>query len=79
MSTTQVRARFHALIDHIEDDRLKHLYDALADADTAPQEITDELTPVQRQRLEYSLAQVQRGDVISHEDVKQQIDEWLSR
>ena len=80
MSTTQIRERFHSLIDHIQDaDRLKHLYDALADADTAPLEITDELTAGQRQRLETALAQVRTGEVISHRDVKRQIDEWLSK
>lgn len=79
MSTTQVRERFHALIDHIEGDRLEQLYNALADADKVPDEVTDELTAQQRQRLERSLAQIQQGDVISHKDVKQRIDEWLSR
>lgn len=80
MSTTQIRERFHSLIDHISDeDRLKNLYDALADADIVPQEITDELTPKQRQRLEISLEQVRNGDVISHQEVKRQIDEWLSK
>ena len=80
MSTTQIRERFHSLIDHISDaDRLKNLYDALADADVAPQEITDELTAEQRQRLELSLEQVRNGDVIPHQEVKRQIDEWLSK
>lgn len=74
MSITQIRERFHALIDHIDDDRLKHLYDAISDADKMPAEVTDELTQEQRQRLERSLEQVQRGDVIAHEDVKRRID-----
>ena len=79
MSITQVRERFHALIDHIEDDRLKHLYNALTDADKVPGEITDELTTAQRHRLDHSRGQVQRGEVISNEDVKRKIDGWLSR
>ncbi len=80
MSTTQIRERFHRLIDHIADaDRLKNLYDALADADTAPQEITDELTFNQHQQLEKALEQVRNGDVISHREVKQHISEWLSK
>ncbi|MBC7569663.1 MAG: hypothetical protein H7319_08010 [Spirosoma sp.] len=80
MSTTQIRERFHALIDHISDeDRLKHLYDALADADTVPQEITDELTNAQKQQLETALAQIGTGDALSHQEAKRQIDEWLSR
>ena len=80
MSATQIRERFHSLIDHIDDEtRLKNLYDALADADVAPREITDELTPEQRQRLEISLEQARNGDVMSHQEVKKEIDEWLSK
>ncbi|GAB2574776.1 hypothetical protein [Spirosoma areae] len=78
MSTTQIRERFHSLIDHITDaDRLKNLYDALADANTVPQEITEELTIRQQQQLEMALEQVRNSEVISHQQVKQEIDEWL--
>ena len=80
MSTTQVRERFHSLIDDIKDaDRLKHLFDALSDANIVPHEVTDELTDEQRGRLVRSLEQVKVGDVLPHETVKNQISEWLSR
>jgi PHD/YefM family antitoxin component YafN of YafNO toxin-antitoxin module len=80
MSTTQIRQRLHGLIDTIQDDnRLRDLYAALADAERLPQEITDELTTEQHQRLAHSLAQVKSGTTVSHEAAKQQITEWLSR
>ena len=78
MSAMQVRDQFHLLIDRIGDtERLRHLYEVLADSDTAPAEITDELSSTQKARLETALHQVKTGDVISHEDVKKEISEWL--
>jgi len=80
MSTTQIRERFHSLIDHISDeDRLKHLYDALADADTAPQEITDELTVSQKRELEAAIAKRSTSTGIPDKEARRQIDEWLSK
>jgi len=79
MSTTQIRERFHTLIDHIDDDRLKNLYNAVADVDTAPSEITDELTNKQKRELEVALSQINDGNVLSHQEAKRQIDEWLSK
>ena len=79
MSTTQIRERFHTLIDRIDDDRLKNLYNAVADVDTAPSEITDELTNKQRHELEVALSQINDGNVLSHEEAKRQIAEWLSK
>lgn len=79
MSTTQIRERFHTLIDHIDDDRLKNLYDAVADVDTAPREITDELTDKQKRELEMALSQVNNRNGLSHEEAKRQIDGWLSK
>jgi hypothetical protein len=56
MTATQVRSRFHALIDRVENtERLRQMYDALAGVEGLPDEITDELTPEQRQRLERSV------------------------
>ncbi|GAA4446600.1 hypothetical protein GCM10023189_01900 [Nibrella saemangeumensis] len=78
MEAMQVRARFHELIDRIEDtDRLKTIFDALADADQLPAEVTDELIDEQRQRLELSLEQVKTGEVVRHQDVKKTISRWL--
>ncbi len=80
MSTMQIRDRFHSLIDRIDDEeRLKNLYEVLADTDTAPAEITDELNSAQKTRLETALHQVKIGEVISHEAVKKEISEWLSQ
>lgn len=75
----QVRARFHELIDRIEDtERLKTIYDALADADQLPAEVVDELIDEQRQRLEQSIEQAKKaGEVVRHQDVKKMISRWL--
>jgi hypothetical protein len=79
MSAMQVRDQFHLLIDRINDtERLRHLYEVLADTDTVPAEITDELSSAQKVRLETALHQIKTGDVISHEAVKKEISEWLS-
>ncbi len=80
MEAMQVRARFHELIDWVEDtDRLKMIYDALADIDKLPAEVTDELSADQRQRLEHSIEQVKSGEVVRHQDVKKMITRWLTK
>jgi predicted transcriptional regulator len=80
MTATQVRSRFHALIDRVENtERLKQMYDALADVEGLPDEITDELTPEQRQRLERSLEQVKRGETWTHEEVMAKAKQWLTK
>ncbi len=80
MNATQVRSRFHALIDRIENpDRLKQMYDALADVEGLPDEITDELTSEQRQRLERSLGQVKSGDTLTHQEVMTRAKQWLTK
>lgn len=80
MTATQVRSRFHALIDRVENtERLKQMYDALADVEGLPDEITDELTPEQRQRLERSLEQVKNGETLPHEEVMAKAKQWLTK
>lgn len=80
MTATQVRSRFHALIDRVENtERLKQMYDALADVEGLPDEITDELTPEQRQRLERSLEQVKNGETLTHEEVMAKAKQWLTK
>ena len=46
---------------------------------TSSKDIIDDLTPEQQQRLRVSIKQVDNGQTIPHDEVKQKAKEWLSR
>ena len=82
MTAIAVKANFHQLIDRVEDtDLLQHFYEALYLLQQHPirKEITDELSSIQKNRLEASLEQSLNGQTISNEAMKEKLGQWLSK
>ena len=74
MTAIAVKANFHQLIDRVEDtDLLQHFYETLYLLQQHPirKEITDELSSIQKNRLEASLKQSRNGQTISNEAMKE--------
>lgn len=78
--TDDIRRSFHQLIDTIEDDQsLTNLYAAAALYLDQQHLLLDTTNPQLLERMQTSLAQAERGDVISNEVVKQQVRQWLGK
>jgi predicted transcriptional regulator len=77
MEKAILKERLHKLIDAEEDElKLESIFQTLKGSE---RDILDDLTPEQRQRLNESLEQARRGEVIPHEVVKAEIEAWLTR
>jgi F0F1-type ATP synthase delta subunit len=82
MSVAAVRTNLHQLIDTVENtDLLQNFYEVLYLLQQQPvrQEVTEELTSAQKNRLEQSLSQSANGQTISNVDMKKKIKQWLSK
>lgn len=78
--TDEIRRSFHQLIDTIEDDQsLVNLYAAAALYLEQPRLLLDTTDPQLLNRIQTSLAQAERGDVVSNEVVKQHVRQWLGK
>lgn len=79
MSTTELKANFHKLIDRIEDeDQLRDMYEAVSDYAFEKGEL-DALSPDQVERIKNSLAQYEQGEGIPHAVVMQEFNQWLGK
>ena len=77
MEKTILKEWLHELIDAEEDQlKLESIFRAL---NGSKRDILDDLTPQQLERLNESMEQVQRGEVIPHEVVKAEIEAWLTK
>lgn len=78
MAVDELKKQLHSYIDLIEDeDTLYMLNDAVAAYATEQPDILDLLTPAQLERLDYSIAQAEGGELIPHEEVMKMSREWL--
>lgn len=78
--TDDIRRSFHQLIDTIEDDQsLTNIYAAATLYLEQQHLLLDTTNPQLLERMQTSLAQAERGDVISNEATKQQVRQWLGK
>ena len=80
MSAIELKSEFHKLIDSIENEaRLQDLYDSVAfylgEDSMLPNENSSEMIS----NLKSSISQAESGKVISTEQLKQEINQWLSK
>lgn len=77
MEKSFLKERLHEMIDAEEDElKLENVYQTLNGSE---RDILDDLTPEQLERLNQSLEQARRGEVIPHEVVKAEIEAWLTK
>ncbi|MBC3787637.1 hypothetical protein [Spirosoma utsteinense] len=78
--TDDIRRSFHQLIDMIEDDQsLVSLYAVAALYMDQQHLLLDTTDPHLLGRMQTSLEQAQRGEVISNESMKTQVRQWLGK
>ena len=79
MSNIEIKSSFHTLIDHIQDDRmLRDLYNCVADF-ALNTDNQSGLSEEQVSRIRTSLHQIENGNLIDNETVKEKVKQWLSK
>ncbi|CAN5527073.1 hypothetical protein BH10BAC1_BH10BAC1_19510 [soil metagenome] len=74
MDNMELKLSLHKLIDSIEDvDVLNSLYEFLKKASDLQADFWDELTDEQKVEIKKSIAEADRGELISHEEVMKEI------
>jgi hypothetical protein len=82
MVNLELKAKFHHLIDEVEDDKiLEEAYYFLKTANTltSKKDIIDELTENQQVRIIDSLQQMKDGNIITQEELSLKIQKWLTK
>jgi predicted transcriptional regulator len=79
MSAIELKSNFHLLIEKLEDTQmLQDLYNYVADfALEHPNKI--DLSSDQVERIQHSLAQIEQGELIDNQTVKDKIKQWLTK
>lgn len=81
MSSTELKAKLHQLIDDFEDeDYLQEVYELLhAHKGSSPDDWWDELTPEQKAGLKESEADFAAGRFSTHQEVMKEARKWASK
>lgn len=82
MTTQQIKSEFHKLIDSFEDEKiLNNFYEAIREYSKKDKriDIIDELSEKQKQRLIDSIEQVKEGKTFSNDQVKDEVQKWLTK
>jgi hypothetical protein len=80
MSVIELKTEFHKLIDSVENEaRLQDLYDSVAFYLGQESDLLNENSPEMISNLKSSLSQAESGKTISTEQLKQEINQWLSK
>jgi hypothetical protein len=80
MSVIELKTEFHKLIDSIENEaRLQDLYDSVAFYLGQESDLLNENSPEMISNLKSSFSQAESGKTISTEQLKQEINQWLSK
>ena len=77
----KIKTTIYKKVEQLNDETLLQMVEeAVTDYGNNPsKDIIDELTQEQQQRLQVSIKQVDLGQTIPHDEVKQIAKEWLSR
>jgi hypothetical protein len=80
IAAEDIRRNFHELIDRIEDEQsLTNLYAAAALYLDQQPLLLDTTSSQHIDRMRISLEQANRGEVISNEAMKKQVQQWLGK
>lgn len=80
MCDFELRKKIHSYIDMIEDETQLEMLNEAAESYVAKQtDILDLLTPEQLKRLEESIEQADKGNIITHEQAMKISLQWLTR
>ena len=74
MSTAELKSNLYKLIDSINDSQtLKAVYTLLSKKESKNVDFWDEFTDEQKAEIDDSIAEIDRGEVIPHEQVMKEI------
>ena len=79
---TQIKTNFHKLIDNTDNvDILESFFNAMSYyvAKKGKKDIVDELNNKQRKKLVASIKQAEKGNIITHKEMKSEIKQWLTK
>ncbi len=80
MSVIELKTEFHKLIDNIEDEaRLQDLFDSVAFYLGQDSTLLNENSPEMISNLKSSILQAESGKTISTQQLKKEINQWLSK
>lgn len=82
MNTIKLKTEFLRLVDKVNDESiLLSFVEALKDISShqAKMDIIDNLTVAQKKRLKESLTQNQKGKILSHEQMKREVNKWIGK
>jgi len=77
----KIKTIIYEKVNELNDETLLQMVNEAITAygSSSRQEILDELTPEQHQRLQESIKQADEGNTVSNEEVKKKTKEWLSK
>jgi predicted transcriptional regulator len=79
MEHTDIKTDLHALIDKTDDVQVLEAIRILLHKKTDEQDFWDTLPHFQKESIERGLAQVERGETKSHEEVMKKYEKWLTK
>jgi len=77
----KIKTTIYEKVNRLNDKTLLQMVEEAVTAYSSPsqQEILDELSHEQQQRLQESLKQAEKGNTVSNEEVKKKANEYLSK
>ena len=76
MSTAELKSNLYKLIDSINDSKtLQSIYTLIKNKGVSETDFWDELSDEQKAEIEEAIAEADRGELISHEEVMAEIKE----
>jgi len=77
----KLKTSIYKKIDQLNDEIFLQMVEEAVTAYSSPskKDILDELTPEQKQRLQESFKQADKGETITNDEVKKKAKEWLSK
>jgi len=80
MNREKLKAQLHRLIDEIESEVvLENFLEAISDFRSRKSDILDDLSDIQKNRLDGAIKQIKEGKTISHADMKTAVNQWLTK
>lgn len=80
MTTEELKRDIHQLVDSVQNDvTLLDLHAAVALIVQQQDRPLDDKDPVLRERMSKVMGQIERGDYITNDEMKRQVQQWLAK
>ncbi len=80
MTTEEIKKDIHQLVDSVQNDvTLVDLHAAVALIIEQQDMLLDDDSPMLRERMSKVMGQVERGEYITNDEMKRQVQQWLAK